>query len=217
MEYLTAQNKMIAKEEIPADQIIDAKGKNVLVIGGGDTGSDCIGTANRQGAANILQIEILPKPAKLEDIENPWPNPFPVVLKTSSSHLEGCERRWSLNTKRFIGEDGKLTAVELVEVAWEKDENGKHVMKEVGEPEILKMDLVFLALGFVHPIQEGLLKELGIKTDDIRHNVATDAKRATNVAKVFGAGDCVSGQSLVVTSIASGRKTAQHIDEYLSK
>jgi glutamate synthase (NADPH/NADH) small chain len=217
MEYLTAQNKMIAKEEIPAGQVIDAKGKNVLVIGGGDTGSDCIGTANRQGAANILQIEILPKPAKLEDIENPWPTPFPVVLKTSSSHLEGCERRWSLNTKRFIGESGKLTAVELVEVAWEKDENGKHIMKEADKPEILKMDLVFLALGFVHPIQEGLLKELGIKTDDIRHNVATDAKRATNVAKVFGAGDCVSGQSLVVTSIASGRKTARHIDEYLSE
>lgn len=106
MEYLTMQNKLIAKEEVPADQIIDAKGKNVLVIGGGDTGSDCIGTANRQGAANILQIEILPKPKKLEDIENPWPAPFPVVLKTSSSHLEGCERRWSLNTKRFIGEDG---------------------------------------------------------------------------------------------------------------
>lgn len=215
MEFLTMQNRLNAKEPVPADQIIDAKGKNVLVIGGGDTGSDCIGTANRQGAANVLQIEILPKPEKLENIENPWPNPFPVVLKTSSSHLEGCERRWSLNTKRFIGEDGKLTAVELVEVAWERDENGKHVMKEVGKPEIHKIDLVFLALGFVHPIQEGLLKELDIKTDDIRHNVATDSNRATNVAKVFGAGDCVSGQSLVVTSIASGRKTAQHIDDFL--
>ena len=217
MEYLTMQNKLVAKEEIPADQIIDAKGKNVLVIGGGDTGSDCIGTANRQGAANILQIEILPKPKKLEDIENPWPVPFPVVLKTSSSHLEGCERRWSLNTKRFIGEDGKLTAVELIEIAWEQDESGKHIMKEVGKPEILKIDLVFLALGFVHPIQKGLLAELGIKTDDIRHNIATDQNRATNVAKVFGAGDCVSGQSLVVTSIASGRKTAEHIDVFLKK
>lgn len=216
MEYLTAQNKLIAKESVPADQVIDAKGKNVLVIGGGDTGSDCIGTANRQGAANVLQIEILPKPAKLEEIENPWPNPFPVVLKTSSSHMEGCERRWALNTKRFIGEDGKLTAVELVEVAWEKDENGRHVMKEVGPSEIHKVDLVFLALGFVHPIQEGLLQELDIKTDDVRRNVMTDKNRATNVSKVFGAGDCVSGQSLVVTSIASGRKTAQHIDEFLS-
>lgn len=215
MEYLTMQNKLIAKETIPDDELIDAKGKNVLVIGGGDTGSDCIGTANRQGAANILQIEILPKPPKLEDIDNPWPVPFPVVLKTSSSHLEGCDRRWSVNTRRFIGEDGKLTAVELVEIAWEQDESGKHIMKEVGKPEILKVDLVFLALGFVHPIQEGLLKELGIKTDDIRHNIVTDSNRATNVAKVFGAGDCVSGQSLVVSSIASGRKTAEHIDEYL--
>ncbi|WP_165020591.1 MULTISPECIES: glutamate synthase subunit beta [unclassified Dysgonomonas] len=215
MEYLTVQNKLVAKDEIPSAQIIDAKGKNVLVIGGGDTGSDCIGTANRQGAANVLQIEIMPKPAKLEDIENPWPVPFPAVLKTSSSHLEGCDRRWSLNTKRFIGENGVLTGVELVEVAWEKDEQGKHVMKEVGIPEIHKVDLVFLALGFVHPIQEGLLAEMKLKTDDIRHNVVTDANRATSVAKVFATGDCVSGQSLVVTSIASGRKTAQHINDYL--
>ena len=215
MEYLSVQNKLVAKEEIPANQVIDAKGKNVLVIGGGDTGSDCIGTANRQGAANILQIEILPKPAKLEEIENPWPVPFPVVLKTSSSHLEGCDRRWPVNTKRFIGENGLLTGVELVNIEWEKDENGKHTMKEVGEPEILKIDLVFLALGFVHPIQEGLLKELGIKTDNIRHNITTDENRATNVAKIFGAGDCVSGQSLVVTSIASGRKTAGHIHGFL--
>lgn len=215
MEYLTQQNKLVAKENVDADKLIDAKGKNVLVIGGGDTGSDCIGTANRQGAANVMQIEIMPKPPKSEDIENPWPNPFPVVLKTSSSHLEGCDRRWLVNTKRFIGENGVLTAVELVEIAWEKDASGKMIMKEVGKPEVHKIDLVFLALGFVHPIQEGLLAELGVKTDDIRRNVATDAKRETNVSKVFGAGDCVSGQSLVVTSIASGRKTAKHIDDFL--
>ncbi|MFT3992952.1 MAG: glutamate synthase subunit beta [Dysgonomonas sp.] len=217
MEFLTMQNKLVAKDIVPEDEIINVKGKNVLVIGGGDTGSDCIGTANRQGAANILQIEILPKPAKLEDIENPWPTPFPVVLKTSSSHLEGCDRRWSLNTKRFVGENGVLTGVELVEVAWEKDDQGRHVMKEIGKPELLKIDYAFLALGFVHPIQEGLLKELDIKTDDVRHNVITNAERATNIAKVFGTGDCVSGQSLVVTSIASGRKTAQHIDDFLKK
>lgn len=217
MEYLTMKNKIIAREKIPADQIIDVKGKNVLVIGGGDTGSDCIGTANRQQAANVLQIEIMPKPPKLEDLENVWPTPFPGVLKTSSSHLEGCERRWSLNTKRFIGENGVLTGVELVEVEWIKGEDGRMKMQEVGKPEILKIDFVFLALGFIHPIQEGLLHELGIKVDDIRKNVATDENRNTNVAKVFGAGDCVSGQSLVVTSIASGRKTAKHIDEFLKK
>ncbi|NDW08064.1 glutamate synthase subunit beta [Dysgonomonas sp. 520] len=215
MEYLTMQNKLVGKEEINSDGIIDAKGKNVLVIGGGDTGSDCIGTANRQGAANILQIEILPKPPKLEDIENPWPESFPVVLKTSSSHMEGCERRWSLNTKRFIGENGILTGVELVEIEWSKDEKGNHVMKEIGKPEILKIDLVFLALGFVHPTQEGLLEELGLNVDG-RKNVATDAKRATNVPKVFGAGDCVSGQSLVVKCIASGRETAKHIHSFLT-
>lgn len=217
MEYLTMKNRLVAKEEVPADKIINTEGKNVLVIGGGDTGSDCIGTANRQKAANILQIEIMPKPPTLDELENSWPMPFPGVLKTSSSHLEGCERRWSMNTKRFIGENGILTGVELVEIAWEKDEVGKMVMKEVGEPEILKIDYVFLALGFIHPIQDGLLAELGVKVDDVRKNIATDGNRLTNVSKVFAAGDCVSGQSLVVTSIASGRRTAKHINDYLKK
>lgn len=215
MEYLTMENKLVAKEDIPADKIINTKGKNVLVIGGGDTGSDCIGTANRQKAANILQIEIMPKPPTLDELENSWPIPFPGVLKTSSSHLEGCERRWSMNTKRFIGENGVLTGVELVEIAWEKDDSGKMVMKEVGEPEILKIDYVFLALGFIHPIQDGLLAELGVKVDDVRKNVATNGNRLTSVSKVFAAGDCVSGQSLVVTSIASGRRTAKHINDFL--
>lgn len=219
MDYLTMENRLVAKEEIAKDQLINTKGKNVLVIGGGDTGSDCIGTANRQGAANILQIEIMPKPPVLDDldIEDIWPVPFPTVLKTSSSHLEGCERRWAVNTKRFIGENGKLTAVEIVNIEWVKDDSGKMTLKEVGKPEILAIDYVFLALGFVHPIQEGLIKELGLETDDLRHNIITDDNRATNVDRVFAAGDCVSGQSLVVTSIASGRKTAEHIDEFLKK
>lgn len=215
MEYLTMENKLVAKESVSEKEIINTKGKNVLVIGGGDTGSDCIGTANRQQAGNILQIEIMPKPPMLDELENSWPIPFPGVLKTSSSHLEGCERRWSLNTKRFIGEKGVLTGVEVVEVEWVKDDSGKMTLQEVGKPEILKIDYAFLALGFIYPIQEGLLKELGIKTDEIRKNIVTDADRQTNVGKVFATGDCVSGQSLVVTSIASGRKTAQHIDEYL--
>lgn len=214
MDYLAMENRLVAKDEVPADKIINAQGKNVLVIGGGDTGSDCIGTANRQGAANILQIEILPKPPVLEEIPNPWPESFPVVLKTSSSHKEGCERRWSLNTKRFVGENGVLTGVELVEVEWTKDESGRQTMKEVGKPEILQVDLVFLALGFVHPVQDTLIKELDLAVD-ARKNIATDAKRATNTAKVFGAGDCISGQSLVVKCIASGRETAKHIDDYL--
>lgn len=215
MEYLTMENKLVAKEDVPTDKIINTKGKNVLVIGGGDTGSDCIGTANRQKAANILQIEIMPKPPTLDELENSWPIPFPGVLKTSSSHLEGCERRWSMNTKRFIGENGILTGVELVEIAWEKDESGKMVMKEVGEPEILKIDYAFLALGFIHPIQDGLLAELGVKVDDVRKNIVTDGNRLTSISNVFAAGDCVSGQSLVVTSIASGRRTAKHINDFL--
>lgn len=214
MEYLKIQNKIVAKETISEEEFINAKGKNVLVIGGGDTGSDCIGTANRQGAANIIQIEILSKPKELKEVENRWPVPFPVYLKTSSSHLEGCERRWSLHTKRFIGEEGKLTGVEVVEVEWEKDSSGKFTMKEVGEPEILKIDLAFLALGFVNPIQEGFLEEMEIIMNE-RKNIHTDETRKTNVDKIFAAGDCVSGQSLVVTSIASGRKTARHIDEFL--
>lgn len=214
MEYLTVQNHLVANDELPEDQIINVKGKNVLVIGGGDTGSDCIGTANRQGAANVLQIEIMPKPSKLEDITNPWPEPYPVVLKTSSSHLEGCERRWSLNTKRFIGENGILKEVELVEIEWVKGDDGRMTMKEIAKPEILKIDYAFLALGFVNPIQEGLLAELALETDP-RKNVATDSKRQTSATKVFAAGDCVSGQSLVVKCIASGRETASHIDEYL--
>lgn len=215
MEYLTMQNRLVAKQAISPDQLIDARGKNVLVIGGGDTGSDCIGTANRQGAANILQIEILPKPLSLSEISNPWPESYPVVLKISSSHKEGCERRWSLNTKRFLGKDGALTGVELVEIKWVKDAEGKQMMVEVGKPEILKIDLAFLALGFVHPIQEGLIEQLKLATD-ARKNIATDRSRMTNVAKVFGTGDCVSGQSLVVKCIASGRETAKHIDKYLS-
>lgn len=215
MEYLTMQNRLVAKQPIITEDIIDAKGKNVLVIGGGDTGSDCIGTANRQGAANILQIEIMPKPSNLEDIPNPWPEPYPTVLKTSSSHKEGCQRRWSLNTKRFIGENGILTGVEVVEVVWVKGEDGKFIMQETDTPELLKIDLVFLALGFVHPEQDGLIKELKLATDS-RKNIQTDNIRMTNVSKVFGTGDCVSGQSLVVKCIASGRETAKHIDIYLN-
>ncbi|WP_128330346.1 glutamate synthase subunit beta [Apibacter sp. HY039] len=214
MEYLTMQNKLIAGEMVPEEQLINAKGKNVLVIGGGDTGSDCIGTANRQGAANVIQIEILPKPKELKEVEHRWPIPFPVYLKTSSSHLEGSNRRWALNTKRFIGENGKLTGVELVEVEWGKDETGRMMLNETGNSETLKVDLVFLALGFVHPIQEGFLEEMEIIMNE-RKNIHTDELRKTSVDKVFAAGDCVSGQSLVVSSIAHARKTAEHIDQFL--
>ena len=216
MEYLTMQNKLVAGENVAEEELINAKGKNVLVIGGGDTGSDCIGTANRQGAARIIQIEILPKPNELKQVENRWPVPFPAYLKTSSSHLEGCERRWALNTKKFIGENGKLTAVELVEVEWVKDDAGKFIMKETGTVETIQVDLVFLALGFVNPVQEGFLEEMEICMNE-RKNIHTDETRKTNIGKIFAAGDCVSGQSLVVSSIASGRETAKHIDAFLKE
>ena len=215
MEYLGMQNKLVANEDVAEAQKISAKGKNVLVIGGGDTGSDCIGTANRQGAASILQIEIMPKPDELHNMENIWPNPYPVFLKTTSSHLEGAERKWLVNTKKFIGEDGVLKAVELVNIEWQKDESGRMNMKEVGIPEIVEIDLVFLALGFVHPIQEGLIQDLQLEVDS-RKSIAT-ANSVTNVPKVFATGDCASGQSLVVKCIAAGRDTAKEIDAFLKK
>lgn len=215
MEYLGQQNKLVANEEVLESERISAKDKNVLVIGGGDTGSDCIGTANRQGAASVLQIEIMPKPDELKNMDNVWPNPFPVFLKTTSSHLEGADRRWLVNTKKFVGEDGILKAVELVNIEWQKDESGKMIMKEIGIPEVIEIDLVFLALGFVHPIQEGLIQDLKLSVDG-RKNIATE-NSATNISKVFATGDCASGQSLVVRCIAAGRDTAKQIDSFLKK
>lgn len=216
MQYLGLQNKLVGNEDISSEEIINAKDKNVLVIGGGDTGSDCIGTANRQGAASILQIEIMPKPDELENMENIWPNPYPVFLKTTSSHLEGADRRWLVNTKRFIGENGILKAVELVNIEWHKDDSGKMIMKEIGIPEIIEIDLVFLALGFVHPIQEGLITELKLDLDS-RKNIATNKASETNIPNFFATGDCASGQSLVVKCIASGRETAKQIHDFLKK
>jgi len=213
MEFLTMQNYKLAGLEITGDEI-NAKGKKVLVIGGGDTGSDCVGTSNRQGAQSVTQIEILPKPPETDNAETPWPT-WPNVLKTSSSHEEGCERRWNLATKKFIGKNGKLTGVEVAEVEWIKDENGKVTMRETGNTEVIKADLVFLAMGFVHPVHEGLLEETGVKYD-VRGNVLTDASTASSVKGVFAAGDAASGASLVVRAMASGRKVAQSIHKYLT-
>ncbi len=216
LEYLQQQNRIIAGKELPAEQRISAKGKKVLVIGGGDTGSDCIGTANRQGAASVMQIEIMPKPPVGENPATPWPQ-YPMVLKTSSSHQEGCERRWLLDTKRFIGENGQVKAVEVNEVEWQKDEkNGRMNLVHTAKSEIIEADLVLLAMGFVHPVYEGLLEELNIERDG-RKNVAIDAASQTSVPHVFAAGDAASGASLVVRAIASGRKAAQEIDKFLTK
>ena len=212
LELLKQQNRTIAGSSIPENERITAKGKHVLVIGGGDTGSDCVGTSIRQKAAHVTQIEIMPKPPMDENSDTPWPA-YPMILKTSSSHREGCERRWSLATKRFIGKNGKLTGVEVIKVEWLK-ENGKTVMKEVGKSEIIKADMALLSMGFISPVHEGLLNLLGVEYDN-RGNVKTILSNQSNIPKVFVAGDVTLGASLVVRAIDSGRKAAEQIDVYL--
>lgn len=192
MEMLAQQNRVLAGQTFSKEERINAKGKHVLVIGGGDTGSDCIGTSNRHGAASVTQIEIMPKPPVGQNPATPWPQ-WPVVLKTSSSHEEGCERRWSLTSNRFIGENGHVTGVEVEEVEWVPNpEGGRPIMKPTGKKEILKADLVLLAMGFLKP------------------------EHPAYAENVFLAGDAATGASLVVKCIASGRKAATDIDAYLT-
>ena len=214
MDFLTQQNRIVQGVKIEDSKRISAENKNVLVIGGGDTGSDCIGTSTRQKAKSVTSIEILPKPSEKRTADNPWPY-WATTLKTSSSHEEGCQRFWSLATKRFIGENGKLTHAEVVEVNWEKDVAGKFVMKEIeGTTRLIETDLVLLSLGFLHPIHEGLVKELGLELDQ-RGNIQVNKQSLTTKAKVFATGDAISGASLVVRAIASGRKAAENVMEYL--
>ena len=214
LELLQQQNRVNAGREISRDDRISAKGKNVLVIGGGDTGSDCVGTANRQGALSVTQIEIMPKPPEGENPATPWPY-WPVVLKTSSSHDEGCNRRWLLDTRRIIGENGKVTEVEVEEVRWEKDEaTGRMNLIHTRNVERIKAELVLLAMGFTNPVQDGILKQLEVEKD-ARGNVKVDDKQQSSIDKVFAAGDASTGASLVVRCIASGRKAAEGIQYYL--
>ncbi|WP_282036941.1 glutamate synthase subunit beta [Saccharicrinis aurantiacus] len=214
MEFLTQQNRVNRGQKFAAKDRIDVKGKNVLVIGGGDTGSDCVGTSNRQKAKSVTQIEILPKPPVKRADENPWPY-WPTTLKTSSSHSEGCDRQWSLSTKRFIGQGGTLKQVELVEVEWSKDENGGWKMNEkAGSEKIVDVDHVFLSMGFVHAIHEGIVKEIGVDTDQ-RGNLKIDGNYQTSVDKVFAAGDSHNGASLVVTAIQKGKEAAINVDNFL--
>ena len=213
MDFLTAQNKVNAGQLTAADNHINAGGKKVLVIGGGDTGSDCVGTAIRQKALSVTQIEILPKPPEKRTPDNPWPY-WGKILKTTTSHEEGCERFWNISTLRFVG-DGKITrGTEVEDVIWES-ENGKFIMKPVpGTKRVIECDMVLLALGFVHPVLDGLLTELGVELDN-RKNVSVNNSMTTNIPKVFAAGDTISGASLVVNAIASGRKVARQIDRFL--
>lgn len=215
LDYLIDQNKQLAGIAAGKPEL-NAKGKHVLVIGGGDTGSDCVGTANRQGAASVTQIEIMPKPPIGENPETPWPN-YPTILKVSSSHEEGCTRRWALATKRFVGENGTLTGVEIVEVEWVKDPNsGRMLMKETDKVEVLTVDLAFLAMGFVSPVHEGLLDQMEVAYD-VRSNVAVNAQLQTSIEKVFAAGDVATGASLVVRAMASGRTMATCVHAFLTK
>ncbi len=216
LELLQQQNRVVAGADIAPTERISAKGKNVLVIGGGDTGSDCVGTANRQKALSVTQIEIMPKPPEGENPETPWPY-WPLILKTSSSHAEGCDRRWLLDTKRIIGENGNVSAVEVEEVTWDKDpETGRLTLTHTGKTEMIKAELVLLAMGFTNPIEEGLLQQLGVEKDQ-RKNIKVDTSQRSSVDKVFAAGDASTGASLVVRCIASGRNAAKGIDEYLKK
>jgi glutamate synthase (NADPH) small chain len=212
MEFLRQQNKFVSGEEIPENERLSAKDKKILVIGGGDTGSDCVGTSIRQKATSVTQIEILSKPPLKRNDDNPWPY-WPTTLRTSSSHLEGCERRWNLATKRFVGKNGVVTGVELVTVEWVK-ENGRMVMKEVpGTLELIEADLVLLSMGFLAPIHQGLLDTLGVEYDE-RGNIKS-YNNATNLDKVFVGGDATRGASLVVWAIRSGRDAAKRIHKYV--
>jgi glutamate synthase (NADPH/NADH) small chain len=216
MDYLVQANKRIAGEIIPTDKLIDAKGKRVVVIGGGDTGADCVGTAHRQGAACVVQIEILPEPPKCRTEDCPWPS-YPFILKTSSSHKEGGERQWAVSTKKFIGDNGRLNRISCVRVEFTNaGDKGCPVMREVPGSEFeIEADLVILALGFVHPEYSGLLQELGIQFDK-KGNVKTNENYTTSIKKVFCAGDMRRGQSLIVWAIAEGRRAAYCIDKYLT-
>lgn len=217
LELLQQQNRVNAGAKITAAERISAKGKNVLVIGGGDTGSDCVGTSHRQGALSVTQIEIMPKPPVGDNPATPWPY-WPVVLKTSSSHEEGCERRWLLDTRRFVpDEKGNVKEVEVEEVEWEKDPaTGRMNLKHTGKKSTIKAELVLLAMGFTNPVAEGIINDLGLEKD-ARGNVKTSAAtHATSVDKVFAAGDVNTGASLVVRCIAAGRDTAKAIDKYLT-
>ncbi len=216
MDFLTQQNKINAGQVIPPEEIITAKEKKVLVIGGGDTGSDCVGTAIRQKAESVLQIEILPKPPAQRAEGNPWPY-WPNVLRTSSSHLEGCERKWSLSTKRLIGENGVLKAAEIVRVDWSKDEKGRWVMNEIpGTEEIVETDLILLSMGFTQPVHAGLLTHLGVEFDP-RGNIKVNDKKQTSVSKIFAAGDSEKGASLVVHAIEAGKLAALNVHLFLSE
>jgi glutamate synthase (NADPH) small chain len=213
MEFLPPQNRVVAGDKVARQ--ITATGKHVVVIGGGDTGSDCVGTSNRHGALSVTQFELLPTPPDEENKSLTWPN-WPIKLRSSSSHEEGCNRDWAVSTKRFEGKNGKVEKLVAVRVEWKKDPSGQMKMQEIPGSEFeMRADLVLLAMGFVGPVHKGIIEELGLEKD-ARGNVKadTDGYRTSN-PKVFAAGDMRRGQSLVVWAIREGRQCARAIDEAL--
>jgi len=225
MHFLKQQNKMVAGSDPLAqkniesnvlDHLLSAKGKHVVVIGGGDTGSDCVGTSNRQGAASITQFELMPKPPESRTPIMPWPT-YPMVMKTTTSHEEGCERQWAVATKEFIGdENGNLKALKTVELEW-KSEDGRpsKFTERAGSEKIIPCELVLLAMGFVAPEKSGMLDTLDIELDERGNVRATEKEFKTNIGKIFSCGDMRRGQSLVVWAISEGRECARKVDEFL--
>ena len=215
MDYLTAQNKLLASESVDEHEVVTAEDKVVVVIGGGDTGSDCVGTARRQNAKKIYQLEILPKPPDSRPVDTPWPM-WPRVMRTSSSHEEDCERRWSVSTKEFLGGAG-INADRLhgCEVEWIKKNDNWQIREIVGTDFFLKVDLVILATGFVHVVHEGLVKDTALKLDPKGNIIVNNFQ--TSDPQIFAAGDTVNGPSLVVHAIDSGRQAAAAIDRWLQQ
>ncbi|WP_270089520.1 glutamate synthase subunit beta [Sphingobacterium sp. SYP-B4668] len=216
MEFLKQQNKRVGESAIEVEEIT-ATGKNVLVIGGGDTGSDCVGTSNRHGAKSITQFELMPQPPASRSAAMPWPT-YPMLLKTTTSHDEGCQRHWSISTKEFLGdEQGNLRAALVVDLEWETDALGRPTkFKEVeGSQRELPCELVTLAMGFLHPQQEGLLEQLKVSLDPRGNVLANEGEYKTSSDKIFAAGDMRRGQSLVVWAISEGRECARQVDKFL--
>jgi len=215
MDFLIQQNRRVSGEPQADTKEILAAGKNVVVIGGGDTGSDCVGTSIRQGAKNVLQIEIMPKPPANVDKGTTWPD-WPMKLRTSSSHEEGVDRDWAITTRRFVGEGGQVKSLDAIRVEWKAGVDGHMAMKEMaGTDQSLKADLVLLAMGFVHPARDGMIADMGVKLDQFGNIEASTDDYQTSIPKVFTAGDMRRGQSLVVWAIREGRQCARAIDEYL--
>src|SRR5438552_1933174 len=226
MQFLKQQNKRIAARDPFANSNIESNifyedllsnGKSVVVIGGGDTGSDCVGTSNRQGAKSVTQFELLPKPPKNRTEFMPWPT-YPMVLKTSTSHEEGVDRQWAIATKEFIGDqDGNLKSLRIVDLEWKISEDGKpaHFMEKAGSEREIPCELALFAMGFVHPQHEGMLNELDIEFDERGNVKATDKSYQTNISKIFTAGDMRRGQSLVVWAINEGRECASSVNAFL--